>query len=50
MQKPVHVTESGDTIDRFRRVLTGVPLDCECRTTLDGVLDRFFACLQTKVA
>ena len=43
MQKPVHVTESADTIDRFRRVLTGVSLDCECRITLDGVLDRFSA-------
>lgn len=41
MRKPVHVTEFGDAVNRLRRVLTGVSLDCECRTTLDGALDRF---------
>jgi hypothetical protein len=43
MPKPVHVTEFSDAVDRFHRVLTGISLDCECRTTLDGALDRFFA-------
>lgn len=41
MRKPVHIAESSDTVDRFRRVLTDVSLDCECRTTLDSVLARF---------
>ena len=37
------MTEFGDAVDRFRRVLTGISLDCECRATLDGALDRFSA-------
>ncbi len=43
MRESVEVTELGDTVDRFRRVLTGVALDCKCRAALDGVLDRFSA-------
>jgi hypothetical protein len=43
MRKPVQTTEAGGSIDRFRRVLTDVSLDCECRTKLDGVFDRFTA-------
>lgn len=41
MQKLVRPVGLGNTIDRFRRLLTGVSLDCECKETLDGVLDRF---------
>lgn len=43
MRKPVQIAGAGGSIDRFRRVLTDVSLDCECRTKLDDVFDRFTA-------
>lgn len=33
--------ESSAVVHRLRRVLSSVHLDCECRTTLDGALERF---------
>src|SRR5690606_4251655 len=33
--------ESTDLIRRLRRVLSAVELDCECRTSLEGALNRF---------
>ena len=41
MRKPIQMAEPSGAIDRFRRVLTDVSLDCECRTTLDSAFDRF---------
>lgn len=32
-----------DLVLRLRRLLSGVDLDCECRTALHGALDRFTA-------
>lgn len=34
-------TESQDFMVRLHRVLSSAQLDCECRTALDGMLDRF---------
>ena len=36
-----YATETNDLVSRLRRVLTAVDLDCRCRTTLEGALDRF---------
>lgn len=36
-----YVREPNELVHRIRRVLSSVQLDCECRTTLDGALDRF---------
>jgi hypothetical protein len=32
-----------DLVARLRRVLTGIDLDCTCRVSLDGALERFTA-------
>jgi hypothetical protein len=37
----VHTVKPLDLVHRLRRVLTSVQLDCQCRTMLDGALDRF---------
>lgn len=36
-----HATNSNDVVNRLRRILSSVQLDCECRATLDVALDRF---------
>lgn len=36
-----HTAEGKDLLHRLRRVLSSLRLDCECRATLDGALDRF---------
>lgn len=36
-----HATEGKDLLHRLQRVLSSLHLDCECRATLDGALDRF---------
>jgi hypothetical protein len=36
-----HATEPHDLFGRLRRILSSLHLDCECRATLDGALDRF---------
>ncbi|CAN1724869.1 conserved protein of unknown function [Hyphomicrobium sp. 1Nfss2.1] len=33
--------QPGDLLNRLRRILSSLHLDCECRETLDGALDRF---------
>jgi hypothetical protein len=34
-------SDTTDLVARLRRVLTGIDLDCSCRATLDGALERF---------
>lgn len=41
MPAPPRAAESTDLIWRLRRVLSAVDLDCQCRTSLEGVLNRF---------
>jgi hypothetical protein len=41
MSTLVHSEQTTDLVSRLRRVLAAVDLDCGCRTTLDGVLNRF---------
>lgn len=36
-------TEPKELFNRLRRVLSTLQLDCRCRATLDGALDRFSA-------
>ncbi len=36
-------SETNDLVLRLRRVLSGVDLDCQCRVTLEGALNRFTA-------
>jgi hypothetical protein len=36
-----HAIDSKDVVNRLRRILSSVQLDCECRATLDVALDRF---------
>ena len=43
MLTPASAVEESDLVSRLRRVLSAVDLDCQCRTTLDGTLDRFAA-------
>ncbi len=39
---PVHSpSQPEDLFHRLRRILSSLHLDCECRETLDGALDRF---------
>jgi hypothetical protein len=35
-----HPAQPADLVHRLRRALSLVQLDCQCRTTLDGALDR----------
>jgi hypothetical protein len=37
----VRTVEPLGLVDQLRRVLTSVQLDCQCRTTLNGMLEQF---------
>lgn len=41
MRAPENTTENTDLVLRLRRVLLAVDLDCQCRTSLQGALNRF---------
>jgi len=41
MSTLIHATETADLVSRLQRVLASVDLDCGCRKTLEGALNRF---------